>query len=143
MLRDFTTRFVGQSIRRSVSPSARAPARDLGSRVTGLFSRVHATLQPALSICRSVRRSVGPSVTLSFFRHLRVIWGLLLLPNRLGGQFPHCPCPPARDFGSCIQPCLPVMATVTVRKKVVSIGHLSPSSVTEIFLDQIKSNCMY
>ena len=30
---------------------------------------------------------------------------------------------------------LPVMAAVAVRKKVVSIGHFSPSSV--------KSNCMY
>ena len=32
---------------------------------------------------------------------------------------------------------------VAVRKKVVSIGHFSPSSVIEILLDQIKSNCMY
>ena len=38
---------------------------------------------------------------------------------------------------------VPVMAAVAVRKKVVSIGHFSPSSVTEILLDQIKSNCMY
>ena len=35
------------------------------------------------------------------------------------------------------------MAAVAVKKKVVSIGHFSPSSVTEILLDQIKSNCMY
>ena len=38
---------------------------------------------------------------------------------------------------------LPVMAAVAVRKKVVSIGHSSLFSVTEILLDQIKSNCMY
>ena len=32
-----------------------------------IFSRVHATLQPALSVRRSVRPSVRPSVTLYFF----------------------------------------------------------------------------
>ena len=37
---------------------------------------------------------------------------------------------------------LPVMAAVAVRKKVVSIGHFSPSSVTEILLDQIKIVCI-
>ena len=41
---------------------------DLIKHVSGLvFSRVHATLQPALSIGRSVGWSVGPSVTLYFF----------------------------------------------------------------------------
>ena len=40
-----------------------------------LFSRVHATLQPTLSVCRSVGRSVGPSVTLCFFSSFYVILG--------------------------------------------------------------------
>ena len=45
-------------------------------------------------------------------------------------------------------PNVPVMATVTVRKKVVSVGHFSPSfclqSLQIFFLvDQIKSNCNY
>ena len=35
-----------------------------------IFSRVHATLQPALSVCRSVGRSVGRS-RLAFFVILR------------------------------------------------------------------------
>ena len=53
------------------------------------------------SVGRSVCRSVGRSVTLCFFRRLRAIWGLLLLPNCLPiGQFHHCPCPPVCDFGS-------------------------------------------
>ena len=34
------------------------------------FSRVHATLQPALSVGRSVDWSVGRSVTLYFFYHI-------------------------------------------------------------------------
>ena len=70
-----------------------------------IFSRVHATLQPALSVCQSVGRSVCPSVTLSFFRRLRAVWWLLLPPNHLVCQFHHCPCPPARDFGCCKRPC--------------------------------------
>ena len=58
-------------------------------------------------LCPSVCLSVCRSVTLSFFWRLRAVWGLLLLPNRLVGQFHHCLCPPARDFGSCIRPCFP------------------------------------
>ena len=38
-----------------------------------LFSRVHATLWPTLSVCRSVGPSVGPSVTLSFFSPFYVV----------------------------------------------------------------------
>ena len=57
-------------------------------RLFNIFSRVHATLQPALS--------VGPS-RLAFFGVYRRFRGLLLLPNHLVGQFHHCPCPPARD----------------------------------------------
>ena len=49
--------------------------------------------------CRSVGRSVGPSVcrsvgnTLLFWR-LWAVLKLLLLPNSLVGLFLHCPCPP-------------------------------------------------
>ena len=43
---------------------------------------------------------------------------------------------------------VPVMAAIAMRKKVVSIGHFSLSFCLQslqifVFLDQIKSNCMY
>ena len=44
-----------------------------------VFSRMHATLPPALSVGRSVRPLVGPS-RLAFFWRLRAVWGLLPLP---------------------------------------------------------------
>ena len=59
----------------------------------GLLSRVHATLQPALSVSPSVCN------TLLFWRS-RAVWGLLLLSNSLVGLFHHCSCPSARDLGS-------------------------------------------
>ena len=43
------------------------------------FSRVHATLQPAPSVGRSVCPSVGRSITLSFFASFLVILGYLEL----------------------------------------------------------------
>ena len=48
---------------------------------------------------RSVGRSVGRRAV-SFFRHLRAVFALLLLPDRLNNLFYHCPCPLVRDFGS-------------------------------------------
>ena len=69
-------------------------------------------LSPSFKSCarnsttRSVSsvRSGGPTVcrlvTLSFFWRLRVIFGLLLLPNCLVGKFHYCPCPPTRELGS-------------------------------------------
>ena len=68
-----------------------------------LLSRVHATLQLALSVCPSVLWSVCWSVgnTLLFWR-LQAVWGLQLLPNCLAGLFHHCPFSPARDLGSCV-----------------------------------------
>ena len=36
-----------------------------------------------MSVRRSVRRSVGPSVPLLIFRHLRAVFALLLLPNHM------------------------------------------------------------
>ena len=59
-----------------------------------IFSRVHATLYPALSVRRSVGRSVGPLFTFSAF--LRVL-NSLLLPKCPSDLLHHCPCPPARD----------------------------------------------
>ena len=60
-----------------------------------LFSRVHATLQPALS----VGRSVGPLV-----RHTLLFYDFITLTSRLlpkwSGDLKYGPCPPARDFGS-------------------------------------------
>ena len=49
------------------------------------------------------------------------------------------------NINNCI---IPVMAAVVVRKKVVSIGHFSPSAYLQslhffYLLDQINSNCMY
>ena len=54
-------------------------------------------------LCPSVGRSVGHvQVTPTFFWHLQVVWGLLLLPNHLIVKFHHSPCPPARDQGSWV-----------------------------------------
>ena len=67
-----------------------------------LFSRVHATPQPALSVGWSVGRlvgwSVGWSVTLTCFFNF-ISWTSLLLPT-LSSDLKYGPCPPARDFCS-------------------------------------------
>ena len=57
------------------------------------FSRVHATLQPTLSVFWLVGRSVGNTL---LFRRLWAVLGLLLLSNCLVELFHHCPCPPTR-----------------------------------------------
>ena len=57
-----------------------------------IFSRVHATFQPAVS--------VGRSVTLCFFSAFIAFFALPLLPKCFVSLFYHCPSPPARDFGS-------------------------------------------
>ena len=62
-----------------------------------IFSRVHATLQPALSVGRSVGRSVGPSHFTFFYDFISLT--SLLLP-KWSGDLKNGPCPPARDFGS-------------------------------------------
>ena len=59
-----------------------------------LFSRVHATLQPAFS----VGRLVGPSVTLYFFYDFISLTSLLL--PKWSDDLKYGPCPPARDFDS-------------------------------------------
>ena len=59
-----------------------------------VFSRVHATLQPALSVGPAVGRIVNNSL---LFWRLRAVFGLQLLPNCLAALFHYCPCPPARD----------------------------------------------
>ena len=47
----------------------------------------------------SISRYVGRSVTLCFFR--RLWYFCITAPAQMFGQpFYHCPCPPARDFGS-------------------------------------------
>ena len=61
------------------------------------FSRVHATLQPALSVGRSVGRLVGRSHLTSFYDFISLT--LLLLP-KWSGNLKYNPCPPASDFGS-------------------------------------------
>ena len=59
----------------------------------------YATLHPALSVRRSVRRSVRPP-HFTFFGFLRFL-ALLLLP-KWSGLLNYSPCPPARDWGSRI-----------------------------------------
>ena len=49
---------------------------------------------------RYVGQLVGRLVSVKFFRRLQAVFALLLLPNCLNNLFYHCPCPPARDFGS-------------------------------------------
>ena len=56
-----------------------------------IFSRVHATLQPAL---------VGRSVMFDFFYDFISLTSLLL--PKWSIDLKHGPCPPARDFGSCV-----------------------------------------
>ena len=85
------------SFRSNVSSKKnRHPCVETQSIAYTVFSRVHATLQPAMSVCLSV----GQSATLSFFWCLRSVLGLLLLPNCLVVQIHHCPCSPACDWGS-------------------------------------------
>ena len=79
-----------------------------------LFSGVHATLQPALSVGLSVCQSVNPSVCQSvspwavhqtfflLFQRLQAVVALLLLPKCLVSHFYHYPCQAARDSGSCV-----------------------------------------
>ena len=55
---------------------------------------MHATLQPALS----VGRSVGWSVTLYFLNDFITLTSLLL--PKWSGDLKYGPCPPTRDFGS-------------------------------------------
>ena len=83
-----TTRFVRQS--------GNAMARRPSWRMCWpcFFSRVHATLHPALS----VGQSVGRSVTL-YFLYDFYFWTSLLVP-KWSCDLKYGPCPPARDFGS-------------------------------------------
>ena len=64
--------------------------RPVRRSVGNMFSRVHVTPQPALS--------VGQSVTIYFFYDF-ISWTSLLLPM-LSSDLKYGPCPPARDFGS-------------------------------------------
>ena len=56
-------------------------------------------------LCCSVGRSVALTVALSFFYRF-CIFGRRLhycsCPNAWFSLFPHCPCPPARDFGALL-----------------------------------------
>ena len=84
-----------------------------------IFSRVHATLQPALSVGWLVGRS-----HFTFFYDF-ISWTSLLLPT-LSSDLKYGPCPPARDFGSrvsglvifyvCIPlfPCLPMYSSLSL-----------------------------
>ena len=75
------------------------------SLIIGFLVACYATLQPALSVRPSVRRSVGPSVHPfvgpSHFTYsaLMGVLALLLLPKS-STDLNYGPCPPARDWGS-------------------------------------------
>ena len=76
-----------------------------------VFSRVHTTLHPALS--------VGRLVTLYFFYDF-YFWTLLLQP-KWSNDLKYGPCPPARDFGSRVSDLVvPIRAANRRRKKVVN-----------------------
>ena len=65
------------------------------------FSRVLRKSTPRFvgwSVCQSVGRSVGWSVTFYFFYEFYFRTSLLLL--KWSGDLKYGPCPPARDFGS-------------------------------------------
>ena len=69
-----------------------------------IFSRVHATLHPALS----VGRSIGLLVTLYFFYDFIYLTSLLL--PKWSGDLKYGPCPPAPDFGSRVSGLVPKSA---------------------------------
>ena len=74
-------------------------------------SRVHATLQSAMSIgplvCQFVGLSVRWLVTLSFFWQFQLF--CITAPTQmLGKPFYPRPCPPARDFGSRVYGLVPL-----------------------------------
>ena len=78
-----------------------------GSFGAYIFSRVHATLQPALSVGWSVGRSVGRLVgrsvgwsNFTFFYDFISLTSLLL--PKWSSDLKYGPCPPAHDFGSCV-----------------------------------------
>ena len=61
------------------------------------WSVSRATVQPALSVGRSIGWSVGRSHFTFFYDFISLT--SLLLPKR-SGDLKYGPCPPARDFGS-------------------------------------------
>ena len=56
-----------------------------------------------LVACTRLYNPLCPSVGHNLhFRRLWAVFGLQRLPNCLAGLFHRCPCPPARDLGSCV-----------------------------------------
>ena len=76
------------------------------------FGRVHATLQPALSVSQSVSWLVGWSVTLCFFYDFISLTSLLL--PKWSGDLKYGPSPPARNFGSRVSGLVLVFAVVVL-----------------------------
>ena len=100
-------------VRQLVCPSPQLVPISPAHTIIGLLT--YTSISIRLSVCFISRvlhdsmtcyvgQSIGPlvrrSVRVSFFRRLRAFFALLLLPNCSNSLFYHCPCPPARDFGS-------------------------------------------
>ena len=81
---------------------------------------MHATLQPALSVGRSVGRLVGH--TLLFYHFIFLT--LLLLP-KWSGDLKYGPCPPTRDFGSHVSGLVHLEMTF-----LLSLGRIIKNYVT-------------
>ena len=115
------------------------------SAVVNILNREHATLQPALSVDRSVPQLVGLSVTLGFFQRLWAVLRLLLLPNCLVGKFHHCPYPPACNLGSRVSglvffvftPFLPNVLTIKKHARRLYLFSLLPPKMN--FNDELIS----
>ena len=68
----------------------------------------YANLWPAMSVGRSVCRSVA----LSFFGVFGCLLQYCSCPNAWVSMFHHCPCPPARDFGSRVSGLVFIHSTI-------------------------------
>ena len=88
-----------------------------------IFSRCYATLHPALL----VRRSVGPYIRHTYF-FVFFLWSLAsqLLP-KWSSDLKYIPCPPARDWGSCVSGLVHFLCEFFVRPYLV---------IKEIFLQK-------
>ena len=98
---------------------------------------MHATLQPALSVGRSVGWSVGRSVTLYFFYDFISLTSLLL--PKWPGDLKYGPWPPARDFDSRVSSL--VFIHLTLRIKLANAPNVVNNLVKVLILNHIKVNC--
>ena len=97
-----------------------------------IFSRVHATLQPALSVGWSVGRS-----HFTFFYDFISLTSLLL--PKWSGDLKYGPCPPTRDFGSRVSGLVPLLSAIAFHSELnIFCTQLTSSFVQHIWSRSIK-----